>query len=228
MDVGNSPETKFSKKYQSGCLSFEITSNEEKFICNSGFVPEKSNKMQLLSRSTAAHSTLYLNNNSSCSFKKIYLFESNKEKLLQKGLKILDKKIVLEKNLENIIASHNGYEKKYGYIHERSIQFMKKEKIILGIDNLIKNKRAENVPFGIRFHIYPGIKIAKTKNSKTILLSLINGDGWKFICLDHKLTIEKGIYLGNKNKVKDNENIFIYGMTNKENQTIKWSFEKVS
>ena len=37
MDIGNSPDFKYSKKYQSGCLSFEITSNGEKLICNSGF-----------------------------------------------------------------------------------------------------------------------------------------------------------------------------------------------
>jgi len=34
MDIGNSPDFKYSKKYQSGCLSFEITSNKEKLICN--------------------------------------------------------------------------------------------------------------------------------------------------------------------------------------------------
>ena len=42
MDIGSSPDFKYSKKYQSGCLSFEITSNEEKLICNSGFDINKS------------------------------------------------------------------------------------------------------------------------------------------------------------------------------------------
>tara|TARA_B100001765_G_C19498804_1_gene338139 strand:+ start:230 stop:1600 length:1371 start_codon:yes stop_codon:yes gene_type:complete len=228
MDIGNSPEIKFSNKYQSGCLSFEITSNGEKFICNLGYALEKSYKTQLLSRSTAAHTTLYLNNNSSCFFKKGYLFESNKEKLLQKGLKILDKKITFEKNFENVIASHNGYKKTYGYIHERSIKFMKKEKTLLGKDSLIKNNGAADIPFGIRFHVYPGIKMVKTKNSQSVLLSLTNGDGWKFSCFNYEPTIEKGIFWGNMNKIKDNENIYISGMTNKINQTIEWSFKKVS
>ena len=161
MDIGNSPDIKFSKTYQSGCLSFEITSNSEKFICNSGFGLEKNYKIKLLTRSTAAHSTLYLNNHSSCSFKKNYLFKSSKETILQKGLKILNKKITFEKDFENIIASHNGYKNQYGYIHERSIKFMKKENILIGKDNLIKNNKATNVPFGIRFHVYPGIKNSK-------------------------------------------------------------------
>ena len=43
-----------------------------------------------------------------------------------------------------------------------------------------------------------------------------------------ELIIEKGIFLGNKNKIVDNENIYISGMTNNENQTIEWCFEKIS
>jgi uncharacterized heparinase superfamily protein len=143
-------------------------------------------------------------------------------------LKIIKKKIVSEKDFENIIVCHNGYQNRYGYIHERSIKFIKKEKIFLGMDSLIKNEKANNISYGIRFHIYPGIKIAKTQNFQSILLSLKNGEGWKFSCNNKEVSIEKGIYLGNKDKVTENENIYISGMTNGENQIIKWSFEKIS
>ena len=228
MDVGSSPDFKYSKKYQSGCLSFEITSNNEKFISNLGFDINKNNKIKLLSRSTAAHSTLYLNNHSSCVFKTSYSSKIFQENKLRKGLKIIKKKIVSEKDFENIIASHNGYQNRYGYIHERSIKFIKKDKIFLGIDNLIKDKKASNITYGIRFHVCPGIKMLKTQNSQSVLLSLKNGEGWKFSCHNKEVLIEKGIYLGNKNKIMENENIFISGTTNGEDQTIKWSFEKIS
>ena len=65
-------------------------------------------------------------------------------------------------------------------------------------------------------------------NFQSILLSLKNGEGWKFSCNNKEVLIEKGIYLGNKNKVTENENIYIPGMTNGENQIIEWSFEKIS
>ena len=228
MDIGNSPDFKYSKKYQSGCLSFEITSNNEKIICNLGFNINKNKKIILLSRSTAAHSTLYLDNHSSCIFDINYPFKINYENRLYKGLKILKKKIVSEKDFENITASHNGYQARYGYIHERTIKFAKKDKIFYGTDNLIKNKAAHNISYGIRFHVYPGIKMVKTQNSQTILLSLKNGEGWKFNCKDKEVLIEKGIYLGNKNKIIENESIYIAGMTNGEDQTIEWYFEKIS
>ncbi len=228
MDIGNSPDFKYSKKYQSGCLSFEITSNKEKLICNLGFDINKNNKIKLLSKSTAAHSTLYLNNHSSCIFRTSHSLKINHENKLYEGLKIIKKKIVSEKDFENITVSHSGYQSRYGYIHERSIKFIKKEKIFFGTDSLIKNEKVNNISYGIRFHIYPGIKIAKTQNFQSILLSLKNGEGWKFSCNNKEVLIEKGIYLGNKNKVTENENIYISGMTNGENQVIEWSFEKIS
>jgi uncharacterized heparinase superfamily protein len=143
-------------------------------------------------------------------------------------LKIIKKKIVSEKDFENIIVSHSGYQSRYGYIHERSIKFIKKEKIFLGTDSLIKNEKANNISYGIRFHIYPGIKIAKTQNFQSILLSLKNGEVGSLVVNNKEVLIEKGIYLGNKNKVTENENIYISGMTNGENQVIEWSFEKIS
>lgn len=226
MDIGNSPNLRHSKKYQSGCLSFEIISNNEKLVCNSGYNTNKSTIF--ISKSTAAHSSLYLNNHSSCTFKKSSPFKISKENKLSKGLKVLNKTITIEKEFENIVASHNGYQNRYGYIHERSIKFIKKEKIFVGIDSLIKNKNAKNVNYGIRFHIYPSIKMVKTKNSQSVLLSLKNGEGWKFSCDSKDLLIEKGIYLGNKNKILENENIYIHGVTNAKDKIIKWKFEKIS
>ena len=147
---------------------------------------------------------------------------------MYKGLKIIKKKIVSEKDFENIIVSHNGYQNRYGYIHERSIKFIKKEKIFLGMDSLIKNEKANNISYGIRFHIYPGIKIVKTQNFHSVLLSLKNGEGWKFSCNNKEVLIEKGIYLGNKNKLNKNENIFISGIAEQKDLFINWTFEKIS
>tara|TARA_B110000438_G_scaffold255998_1_gene263168 strand:+ start:1301 stop:2929 length:1629 start_codon:yes stop_codon:yes gene_type:complete len=220
MDVGGSVTKKFSKKYQAGCLSFEITSNNEKLICNSGFYFKNNDKLKtLLSKSTAAHSTLYIDNHSSCSL------DSSS---IKNGLKVTFKKINFNKDFDEIIARHNGYQKKYGYSHERKIKFLKKNKVFLGTDSLVGNDDMSNVDFGIRFHIMPGTKVAKTQNSNTVLLSARNGEGWKFICNEYKLIIERGIYLGSKNKIIENQNIYISGITEKKDLSINWILEKIS
>ena len=59
IDCGNPPPNNFAKYYQAGCLAFELISNKQKVICNSGYGKYLSPKLTSLSRSTAAHSTLY-------------------------------------------------------------------------------------------------------------------------------------------------------------------------
>ena len=70
MDIGPSPEKKFSKDYQCGALSFEIISNNKKLICNSGYFQKIKHKLNDISKSTANHSALIIDNHSSCKINK--------------------------------------------------------------------------------------------------------------------------------------------------------------
>ena len=45
MDVGSSPNSAFSKDYQSGALSFEVISNGKKLISNCGYHKESNIKL---------------------------------------------------------------------------------------------------------------------------------------------------------------------------------------
>ena len=191
----------------------------QKLICNSGFYSKKNNILNNICKSTAAHTALYLGDRSSCVLNKNDIKE---------GLKVISKKIDNTKEFDLINASHNGYLKRFGYIHQREIKFLKKESMFIGQDKLIKNKKSKKTNFVVRFHIYPKVKIVKTQNSKTILLSMQNGDGWSFNCQNFQISIEKGIFLGNKNKIIENENIFISGNTQGKDLTIEWSFKKIS
>ena len=105
MDVGSSPSKNFSKNYQSGALSFEIISNGKKLISNSGYFPNRYNKLNKLSKSSALQSTLIVEDHSSCSFKKIEKFNFT----ISEGLKIIKKNIIQEENYWKISAAHDGY-----------------------------------------------------------------------------------------------------------------------
>jgi len=176
MDCGNPPQNNFAKYYQAGCLAFELISNKHKVICNSGYGKYLSLKLSLLSRSTAAHSTLYLNDTSSCIFQKNkFINKVYGNSLIQKH-KVIKKNYTEDKDFYSVEASHNGYEKKFGYIHTRSIKILKKEDKIFGQDELKKTKNYLNsLIYFVRFHIYPDTKIVKTKAGNSILISLSNG-----------------------------------------------------
>jgi len=222
MDVGPSPDKKFSSNYQSGTLSFEIISNGKKLICNSGYFQNHNHQLNKLSKSSAIHSTLILDDRSSCKFNKT----KNKNSRISNGIKILKKNIVFEKNYWKINAAHDGYLKQYGIIHEREIEFYPEQIKFIGHDKIISKNGIKNLKFDIRFHLEPNTKIMKTLDNKSILIEL-NGEGWKFNSDDNNMNIDKGLYFGRKDSFVDNQNIVISGMTDGENQTIKWEITKI-
>ena len=227
-DAGNPPPDKFSNSYQAGCLAFELISKGKKIICNTGYAKHLDSKFSLLSRSTAAHSTLYLNDSSSSLFQKNIAIKKVYGNSLIQSHKILEKKLIENEKNYHLFATHNGYEKKYGYLHKRSINILKKESKIYGTDELQKTKKKSNIVYYfIRFHIYPGIKIVKTKGGNSVLMSLPNGEGWLLKATENNLDIEKNIFLGRK-KIINNECICISGSTNNSNLSINWQIEKVT
>jgi uncharacterized heparinase superfamily protein len=229
MDCGNPPQNKFAKYYQAGCLSFELISNKQKIISNSGYGKYFSEKLTSLSRSTAAHSTLYINDTSSCIFQKNKFINKVYGNSLIKKHKIISKNYTENKEFYIISASHNGYEKKFGCIHKRSIKIFKNEDKIIGLDEIEKNKNYSNsLIYFIRFHIYPEIKITKTKAGNSILISLSNGEGWLLESKKNNFVIEKNIFLGNKSKIINNESVCITGYINKELISVEWELKKVS
>ena len=222
MDVGPSPDKKFSSNYQAGSLSFEIISNGKKLICNSGYFQNFRHQLNELSKSSAINTTLILDDRSSCKFTKI----SNSNSRISQGLKILKKNIVFEKNYWKISACHDGYLKQYGVIHDREVEFYPEQMKFIGHDKIISKNNVKNLKFDIRFHFEPTVKIMKTQDNKTILIDL-DGEGWKFNSDNNIINIDNGLYFGKKNSFVRNQNIFISGMTNDENQTIKWEITKL-
>ena len=222
MDIGSSPDKKFSSDYQAGALSFEIISNGKKLICNSGYFQNYNHKLNKLSKSSAMHSTLILDDRSSCKFNKT----KNESSKISHGVKILKKDIVFDKSYWKINAAHDGYLKQYGIIHEREIEFYPENMKFIGYDKIISKNKIKNLKFEIRFHLEPNIKVMKTQDNKSILIDL-EGEAWKFNSRNNTMNIDNGLYFGRKNSIIDNQNIVISGMTNGENQTIRWKFKKL-
>ena len=222
MDIGPSPNKNHSKNYQSGALSFEIISNGKKLISNSGYFSDKKNRLNKISRSTALQSALIIEDYSSCSFKQ----NRELDYIVNKGLKVIKKNVILEENYWKISSAHDGYYQKFGVIHEREIEFYPEQSKFIGLDKILRKNINKNIKFDIRFHLHPSSKVMKTQDNKSILIEL-EDEGWKFSCNNYDINIDNGLYFGNKNSYKENQNIFISGMTNKQDHTIKWEITKL-
>ena len=96
----------------------------------------------------------------------------------------------------------------------------------IGYDKLFRKTSNKEIKFDIRFHLDPNSKVMKTQDNKSILIEL-DEEGWKFSCDNFDINIDNGLYFGNKNSYKENQNIFISGMNNEEVQIIKWEISKL-
>ena len=222
MDTGSNPGKNYSENYQSGPLSFEFYFKNKKLITNSGYFQDHDHQLNRISRSTATHSTLILDNSSVCSFKK----KSKGPSVVSRGFKTFDNQVTYDNNYWNIKCSHDGYLSRYGVIHQRSLEFYSDKNIILGKEKLIKKKNFKATNFEIRFHLLPNIKVTKLQDNKSVLIELENS-GWRFFSNDGTIGVETGLYFGSKNKYIENQNIFISGITQKDEQLIEWKISKI-
>ncbi len=222
MDTGNNPSKNYSENYQSGPLSFEFFFKNAKLITNSGYFQDYNHQLNSISKSTATHSTLILDNSSACNFKK----NDKGLSTVNKGFKTFDNEVACEKSYWSIKCSHDGYLSRYGVIHQRNLNFDVDKNILFGKEKLIKKKNFKVTNFEIRFHLLPNIKVTKLQDNKSVLIELENS-GWRFFSNDGLIGVETGLYFGNKNKYIENQNIFISGITQNNEQLIEWQISKI-
>ncbi len=222
MDTGSNPSKNFSENYQSGPLSFEFFFKNKKLITNSGYFQDYNHQLNSISKSTATHSTLILDNSSACNFKK----NDKGPSTVNKGFRTFDNEVAYEKNYWSIKCSHDGYLSRYGVIHQRNLEFDVDKNILFGKEKLIKKKNFKVTNFEIRFHLLPNIKVTQLQDNKSVLIELENS-GWRFFSNDGLIGVETGLYFGNKNKYIENQNIFISGVTQNNEQLVEWQISKI-
>ena len=226
MDANNPSSMLHSRNYQAGPLSFELASSGIKFICNSGSGKNLGEELSYLSSSTAAHSTVTINDTSSCIFQKNALIRKYFGNSLIEKHNIVKKEFKNDKEFIQCIVAHDGYEKRFKILHERQITLFKLKNHIEGIDSLkCKDLENKNLTFSVRFHIHPDIRITKTMGND-ILLSSNEGEGWIFRSPQIPTKIEKNLYFGNSDNIKESSFILLEGNIENENTNIIWHLEK--
>jgi uncharacterized heparinase superfamily protein len=226
IDANNPSSILHSRNYQAGPLSFELASNGIKFICNSGSGKNLGEELSYLSSSTAAHSTVTINDTSSCIFQKNALIRKYFGNSLIEKHNIFKQEFKNDKEFIQCIIAHDGYEKRFKILHERQVTLFKSKNHIEGIDSLkCKSLENKNLTFSVRFHIHPDIRITKTMGND-ILLSSSEGEGWIFRSPQIPTKIEKNLYFGNLDNIKESSFILLEGNIENENTNIIWHLEK--
>jgi uncharacterized heparinase superfamily protein len=229
MDSGRPPPLALSQEANAGCLSFELSWNLHRLVVNCGLPAVNKENWRQVARATAAHSTVTLNEASSCRF-----LETSALRRLLFGMPIVagprDIRITREDTAEgaNLLASHDGYADDCAVIHNRALRLAPDGRTLDGEDSLTPAS-GSTLPvdtgdeFAIRFHLHPLIKANRLSDGRGVILLLPDKELWTFNTYGDSIQIEESVFLSGSDGPRRTVQIVIYGHA-RETSTVRWTF----
>lgn len=215
VDVGKPPAIAVSAKAHAGCLAFEMSIGEQHLIVNCGH-PGSNERLRRFARTTPAHSTVALNDTSSCRF----LTEPPLSERLGEVVTSGPSNVALERadseDATTLLARHDGYVERYGIIHERRLKLSASGDRLEGNDSFLTPAgnplgRTGKDSFAIRFHLHPTVDATRMEGGRTIELSLPDGEVWAFDVALGEAIIEESVFFSAVRGNLASSQIVVYG-----------------
>jgi uncharacterized heparinase superfamily protein len=230
-DTGPPPPAGVSYEAHAGCLSFEFSTQSHRIVVNCGVPSANRENWRQVARASAAHSTVTLNDTSSCRF----LSSGSLRHLL--GALIVsgpDNVPVARQDRQHDIllrTSHDGYAKRYGVVHQRTFRLALDGERLDGED-LFMPARGDSLPsnrgdhFAVRFHLHPMVKANRLTDGHGVMLMLPNRQVWTFDAYEEKVALEESVYLAGPDGPRRSVQIVIYGNA-RAVPRVHWTFMHV-
>ncbi len=240
MDTGRAPPERFSQHAHAGALALELSTPGGRLIVNCGWSEDQPDRWHAAVRTSAAHSTLTINDTSSAQIRA----EGLRAALLGPRLRQRGQANPSRRKLEpgegtRIEASHGGYLHRYGLIHQRQVLVHEGGAKIFGEDRVFRPIDAPKVTVpptldcAVRFHLHPKVRASLARDGSQILLILPDGTGWRFHCAIGKIELQPSVYLaagappGRTVQLVVHHNLNTKGGITNGKNLISWSIERV-
>ncbi len=193
-DTGAAPPAVFSGEAHAGCLSFEFSVKRNRVVINCGVPLQNRAAWSEAVRATAAHSTVTWHDTSSCRFRE------TRDGTIQIAEGPRDVKTARAGREDAILvrASHDGYERQFGILHQRSWRLSPEGDRLDGEDVFSTHSGEDFLShddYVIRFHLHPSVKASRVKDGRTVLLILPGRESWLFTAPNMLVELEESILL---------------------------------
>jgi len=228
MDTGTPPPLGASTEAHAGCLSFELSTRQNRIVVNCGLPATSRDSWRQVARSTAAHSTVTFNGASSCRF-----IESGPIKRLLNGVPIVSgpRRVTAERGTQDgavvLRTSHDGYAASFDVIHQRSLMLSADGRRLDGEDlfspalgNAISPSRDQ---FAIRFHLHPSVKANRLSDAHGAMLVMANKEVWTFTAYEDRIDLEESVYLTGNDGPRRTVQLVIHGRA-RNVMRVQWTF----
>ena len=232
VDAGRPPPTDFSVNAHAGCLSFEMSTGRQRLIVNCGVPMPGAYSMRRLARTTAAHSTVTLNDTSSCRFlTRSWVGDWIGEAIIS-GPTRVDVARRMEGGATLLAMRHNGYADRYAIIHEREIALSESGDRLEGIDSFKTPSgnpvgRGGRDGFAIRFHLHPTVRASRSEGGRNVLLELPDGERWEFHCDGLEVEVEDSILFSSTRGNRKTDQIVVHGRC-QQTQSVRWQMHRTA
>lgn len=229
LDCGGPPPGVFSSRAHAGCSSFEFSVGGQRLIVNCGAPDASRAAAREAARLTAAHSTLVIDDTSSCRFASHTWLRKWLDDEILSGPDKIDVERHDGASGITLTVVHNGYETRFGLTHERRILLHEDGKMIEASDRLhaaAARGAAEPRSFALRFHIHPNVRLKRVRESHAVVCVLPNGRRWLFEAATGPVDVEESIFFAAPDGPRSCAQIVIRGEA-RPGACIEWSFRHI-
>ena len=227
LDAAPPPPQKIADQGSASTLAFELSDGGQRLVVNCGgpgaLPTALSDDLVEGLRSTAAHSTLVLEDTNSTNI----LADGS----LGKGVE----DVAIERSEDNdasrIEASHDGYVRAFGMAHKRSLMLGNDGKELRGADQLSargRKKIRESAAYAVRFHLAPGVEATITADGMGAILRSKGAPPWNFRCRGGMLTTEDSLWIDGRGQPRRTTQLAIVGEVSALGGEIGWQFRRTS
>ncbi|BBD99297.1 heparinase [Sphingobium amiense] len=212
-----------------GCAStgaVEISDGSQRLIVNCGgaalegaWVPR--DLAQGL-RTTAAHSTLVLNDSNSTALLP--------DGTLGRGVTEVELTRQETDNGSRIDISHDGYVRRMGYVHRRLLMVSGDGREVRGEDMLTpaeRRRKPQRQPVQLRFHLAPGVEPTLTADSQGAVLRIDSGVMWQFRTGAGVLSVEESLWVDGDGRPHPTRQLVVTGEALPGGSNIGWLFKRM-
>ncbi len=229
-DAGGPPAIHLSARAHAGCGAFEMSVGHEPFITNCGAPQDETGDWYVVSRSTAAHSTLAIEDLSSARLIKAQEQIAGRELFWLAGPKHVQHEAADHESASSVRISHDGYRERFGFVHRRRLTLRKSGLEFEGHDQLSPAAEAASksaARFAIRFHLHPRVAAHLSRNTNAVTLTTPGGQIWRFVAEGADLDVEESIFFADPICLKRSLQIVLKGPCTKATSVL-WKFEKAA
>ncbi|MGC6453163.1 MAG: heparinase II/III family protein [Candidatus Puniceispirillaceae bacterium] len=184
MDAGDpAPDVSGDTTRSFGTLGFEMSVGPTQLVVNSGQMMTDPTLRRVMC-STAAHSTLGLDNQNSSSPREERLASISAVEVGEAPGGIL------------AVASHDGFERSHGILHHRKLYLKTGGTNLRGSDHLEYTGAPGEIPnlAVIRFHLHPKVTAASLANGSVLMKIRGSRTGWTFKAEGAVIEIDNSVY----------------------------------